>query len=204
LHAWNGSTLDLLRSNSSARAPLPTQIGSGRVWHTAFCPRDAVRRKSEPQFAVVPYVCRGCAPQPGETQASFGGLSSICATCPAASTCAGGLDASGKTVNTTFEVVDSSLTLVQGAMYQVYVRGTVASGRWFERAGPLLQVDTTPPVAPADGARDGVYESNCASQGCNGNLGYTMDVSSAGVWHAGFTEDASGIDYYAYGVSTLP
>jgi hypothetical protein len=211
LQASNISVSALLEgANASASLASLVQpsvaLGSGRVWHTAFCPRDAVRRRAEQQFAVVPFVCRRCMAQATEVaQASFGGLSSICASCPRApALCTGGLNASGALADTLFELTDSSLSLKHRSIYRVFVRGTTASGRFMERLGPLVQIDVTPPIAPETGLNDGYYNNKCATNDCNLDVAYTSDLTSASVWHAGFTEDASGIDHYEVGVSTSP
>ena len=207
--AVRNASLDEVLSPTDGQTSPPEAgaLGTGRVWHTAFCPRDAVRRKSEPQAAVVPYVCRACTAQAGEaSQASYGGLSSICASCPpsGAAVCTAGLDASGRPTSTVFQLNDTGLSLSQGAMYKVYVRATTASGRFFERAGPLLQVDATPPTPPSSGLLDGYYSSDAGCDACNQDLAYRASLTTAGVWHAGFGEDASGIDRYKYGLSRVP
>ena len=127
-------TPDLLNNTQS----LPTAFGgTGRVWHTAFCPRDSSRRKSEPQFAVVPYLCRSC----GEGESSFGGGSALCSTCSEdTSACAGGVDSAGSPTDTLLEVTDDGLQLVQGGLYRAYVRGITASGRFLEKEGPIFLV----------------------------------------------------------------
>ena len=190
----SGGTSDVTAARNWTE-PLPlAPAGTGRLWHTAFCPRDAVRRKSEPQYAVVPYVCRDCM---GTSEASFGGVSSFCVSRPTGSLCAGQVSSSGLPLDTVVQVTDGNLSLIQGALYRVRVRGVSAAGRWYEREGPMLMVDTTPPLAPSGGIGDGITNDR--------DLHYTNETTHVGVFQQGaFTEDASGIAYYMAGVSTMP
>ena len=193
--------LELSRNATSPLLAPLAETGSGTVWHTALCPRDAVRVKSEAQFAVAPFVCSAC-PAGG---ASFGGLSSVCSTCAANSLCAGGVDATGKPTDTLVEVIDEGVTLQHGASYRVFVRGLSAAGRWLERKGPLIRVDVTNPLPPSSGVQDGRYvEGDTSCEGCNRDIAYTHVTDSLSVWHSGFSEDLSGIAYYLVGASTAP
>ena len=201
-----------------------TPSSTGRLWSTAFCPRGAVRAKSSP-YSRVPYVCQSCA----SGEASYGGVSSSCSSCataPSASSattavtgttssavaaCAGGVDSAGHAADVMLELTDENVSLLHGAMYKVHLRGITASGLWREIPGPLTIVDTTPPVPPSattggSGINDGPYSADpatCAGD-CNTDLAYTSDLSSYSLWHGGFTEDVSGIDYYMVGASSRP
>ena len=185
---------------------------TGRVWHSSLCPRNAVRTKSNPQFAGVPYVCRSC----GEGESSFGGAASVCSSCPANnSICAGRTDGTGHATDTLIEVTDEGVQLQHGSMYRVFLRGITAAGRWLERVGPMMQVDTTPPTAPValdalnggtaviDGTR--APSDACTTAECGADVDYINGSSPyLSVFHAGFGEDVSGVAYYAYGASSTP
>ena len=189
---------------------------TGLMWATVFCARGSARTKSG-SYARLPFLCQSCSA--GED--SYGGLSAACSSCSTVdassgsiadtATCFGRVDSAGLATDVLLELTDDTVDLQHGATYKVHLRGITASGLWREIPGPITVVDTTPPVPTAataggSGINDGPYvdDINTCTGDCNTDLAYTSDLSSYSLWHGGFAEDVSGIDYYMVGVSSLP
>ena len=177
--------------------------GTGRLWATSFCNRNAARRKSSPQYAVLPFTCRACA----SGEASFGGVSPMCKSCRnGAGVCAGGVTSAGNPADTLLHVVDRNVSLVHGETYKIRVRAVTAAGVWLEKESGVLMVDTTPPVWN-DTVKDGGYSiSKCPdnSTECNTDVGYTTTTTQLGMWFSSSGDNETGVVKYEVGYSSVP